>query len=210
MIKALTRKEVVDTGWNGDAELIDFLTGISFTIRGSRPLNYNHSDFQTRTKEDTAKMRKAAGSKANWTPRPALWKYKNFISAVAYHSYNHSVVVASPADNIVGPPNITRATQQDAKGNWIPGHHFCMHYIDSIDGRTKDNWTIQMNNAVKEAVQLANINAAPKEMTVTEAVKIWQAAGVMASPDYWLAAVVSGTIKYLGDLIINAAKKGFK
>ena len=182
-VRAMTREEVIDTDWSADAELTDLRTGITFKIAGKRPVGYSHSDFQTKTPADTEKLRAAAGRTPSWAARPALWKFNGHESAVSYHSFNHSIVVAS-GDNIISGPTLKRSVylpkinpkdknekrvwdpatlgpgfERDINGNWVPGHHFCMHYIDTYDyDKTKSANYKKMNEAVKEAVILANKN----------------------------------------------------
>ena len=179
-IRAMKRDEVIATGWSGDAELTDLSTGITFKIKGKRPENYSHSDFQTRNPEETAKMRSVAGRA--WTARPALWKFNGHVSAVAYHSFNHSVVVASNSDNIIPPPTLKRSKrlpkehkddpekwdpatlgpgfERDTKGEFVQGHHFCMHYIDTYNYQNKEgnrtDFYLRMHRAVKTARRIAN------------------------------------------------------
>jgi peptidoglycan hydrolase-like protein with peptidoglycan-binding domain len=67
------------------------------------------------------------------------------------------VVVASGAYNIVSPL-VTRATERDGNGNWVPGHHMCIHYVDSWAARSNTAYTRDMRAKVDEAVVLANRN----------------------------------------------------
>ena len=54
----------------------------------------------------------------------------------------------------------------------------------------------------------------PKEMTIAEACKIWNSAGIMSDPKYWENADKkkndANFIANLERLIVGAAKKGFK
>jgi len=169
VVKALTRNEVVDIGWSGDAELIDLTYSplTSYTIRGSVATSYNHSDYQTRTTNDTAIKRMVAGGTWNWTPRPVILKLKGHLIATSTHTFPHSIPVASSADNIVSPP-LTRANQKNEDDTWKIGSHFCLHYIDSITMRTGNpgdgSWTDRMYQAVKDAVTLGNVLFSPQQL----------------------------------------------
>jgi len=92
------------------------------------------------------------------------------VSAVSYHTFNHSISVADSAYNIVSPalkrtlrlPNgswdpatLGSGFERDKNGNWNPGSHMCMHYIDSLDAMSQTNYNRKMNAAVLEAVALA-------------------------------------------------------
>ena len=160
-VKALTRDEMVALGWSGDAVLVDLWTGTEITIRGSVSKNYDHSDFQTRTTADTAKMKQIVGGTWTWSApkgiRPGVLKHKDQLIAVAFHCFPHSIPVAAPADNIVNPV-LTRATEKDANGNWRPGSHFCLYYRDTARLRKSPagNWNDRMSNMAVEAVKLGN------------------------------------------------------
>jgi hypothetical protein len=155
MIQALTRAQVIKQ-WpvGGDFTLTDLWTGEVFTCRGSAPVNYDHSDWMYKTKTDFDISRKICSR--SWGARPAVLRTPSgCISAVSYHTLNHSIVVASNSYEIVSP-RITRATERDKNGNWVPGHHMCMHYEDSWKARTNTAYTRDMRDKVALAVLLAN------------------------------------------------------
>jgi len=152
-IRAYTTQEIKATGWVGDARILDLLTGISFTIRA--PGVHDHIDFMSRSRADTALLRQAGGR--SWDPRPGLLFFrgvdgKDHISAGSFHTVNHSVVTASPSDEIVSP-RVTRETERDKNGNWVPGHHFCFTLINS---RQNTAWEKRMYLCVLRALELAN------------------------------------------------------
>ena len=158
VIRTLTTKEVIEV-WpsGGDFTLTDLLTQTKFTCRGGPPINYDHSDWQYKTKADYDAVMAFAGRA--WTGRPAILETASgCVTCVSYHTFNHSIPVASPAYNIVSP-NITRATELDSSGNWRPGHHMCMHYIDSINLRGgvkgSGSYTDKMYQAIVEASRLS-------------------------------------------------------
>ncbi|MCL2310960.1 MAG: hypothetical protein FWC41_00515 [Firmicutes bacterium] len=164
-VKALKRNEIADIiGWNGDAEILDLLSGITYKIRGSVAKTYDHSDYQTINSTETAKKKQAGGGTWNWNARPVLLLLKGHRIAASTHTFPHSIPVAWQSDNIVNPP-LTRANERDANGKWRIGSHFCLHYIDTINMRTADTWSMQMNAAVKKALELGN---APAKQTVSE------------------------------------------
>ena len=154
---AMTRDEVIAIGWSGDAELLDLRSNTEYTIRGSAPVNYNHTDYQTKTKADTAIKLAANNGKWNWNPRPVILKLKGNLIAASTHTFPHSIPVASPADNIVSPP-LTRENEKNDDGDYILGSHFCLHYIDSITDRDATpgdgTWTDKMYQTVLEAQAL--------------------------------------------------------
>ena len=77
--------------------------------------------------------------------------------------------------------------------------------------RKNKNGFVTITSKLARRFKNDNIDYTPlKEMTLLEACKIWNAAGIMANPKYWLAAVESKNIPDLDALIINAAKRGFK
>ena len=150
--------ELTDIGYAGDAALTDLATGRRFVIRAAfRPGRY-HVDFQTRTKADTAVMREVGGR--SWAARPCMVQFAHkgadFCVAASYHTFNHHVVVASPADNIVGPPNITDKTARDAAGKWVPGHHMCIHLPDTWRWRADTAYTRDMRAKAEQAAILIN------------------------------------------------------
>lgn len=154
-IQALTRAQVIQRWPSGsDFVFIDLWTGKQFTARGGPPINYDHSDWQYKTKADFDLSRSIAAR--SWSGRPALLVVNGqIITALSYHTFNHSIRVASGAYDIVSPA-ITRATEKDKNGNWVPGHHMCMHYEDSYKARSNTSYTRDMRDKVLLAVQLAN------------------------------------------------------
>lgn len=160
MIQALTRAQVI-AKWPVGSEftLEDLLSGNIIKCKGSPPINYDHSDWQYLTKSDYDLMMKIAGR--TWTGRPAILRTPSGCeSAVSFHTVNHSIRVASGAYDIVSPL-ITRTTEKDKNGNWVPGHHMCMHYSDSWKARSDSSYTRDMRAKVETAVTLANKNPNP-------------------------------------------------
>jgi peptidoglycan hydrolase-like protein with peptidoglycan-binding domain len=155
-VRALTRNQVVDIGWNGDAVIHDLRAKNRYNIRGSVARGYNHSDWMPRTKADADMILRNAGGRWNWTARPVVLEIKGNFIAAAIHSFPHSVVVASNAFSVAQPP-VTRANERDANGNWRIGSHFCLHYTDSLALRPNgaNSFYTSMNAAVREAVRLA-------------------------------------------------------
>ena len=175
-IKALTRDEVIKLWPSGsDFTLTDLQTGTKIIARGSPPINYDHSDWQYKTKADYDTMMAIAGR--SWTGRPCLLETASgCVSAVSVHTFNHSIVVASSAYNIVSPTlkrTVSGDTstygpgyERDKYGNWNPGSHQCMHYIDSYKLRSDTSYTRDMKAAVERAVQLANANGQVQDPTM--------------------------------------------
>jgi len=184
-VKALTRAEAIAQwpkdakGTNvGDFSLTELRTGTKLNCRGGAPINYCHSDWQYKTKADYDRAIAAFGR--NWTARPALFEATNGQNTLkmitSFHTFNHSIVVAGSAFNIVSP-NLQRSRrlpngqwdpatlgpgfERDKNGNWNPGHHMCMHYSDSFRARSDDNYTRNMRAAVEEGLRL--INATPED-----------------------------------------------
>jgi peptidoglycan hydrolase-like protein with peptidoglycan-binding domain len=147
---AMTRAQAINAWRPGDLTMVDLRTGTEFIFRGGPPRNYCHSDWMYRRRGDFDTHRRLAGRA--WGARPGLIKEIGCI--VSFHSFNHSIPVASDSYMIVSP-TITRATERDASGNWRPGHHMCMHYIDSINARSNTAYTRDMNAKVLEGVTLA-------------------------------------------------------
>lgn len=186
-IKALTRAEVVkqwpkeSTGaFIGDLTLTALRTGLKFSARGSPPVNYDHSDWQYKTEADWKAVIAAFGRK--WDGQPALLKVSNGLetleTCVSFHTYNHSIRVASSAYDIVSPvlqrskkllngqydpATLGPGFERDKNGNWNIGIHMCLHYADSYKGRSNTSYTRNMRAAVEEAVILANALAGQEQ-----------------------------------------------
>lgn len=155
MISALTRAEVIKQWPTGGLfTLTDLWSGKTFSCKGSPPINYDHSDWMFATKADFDICRSICGR--SWDARPAILSTPSgCVSAVSFHTVNHSIVVAAGAYEIVSP-RITRATEKDSKGNWNPGHHMCMHYADTYKARSDSSYTRDMRAKVELAVTLGN------------------------------------------------------
>ena len=195
-VEALTCKEVLGVSWNGDAEILDLLTGVSYMIRGAAPDGYDHTDYQCKTPADTAKKKAAGGGEWNWTPRPVVLRVKGRLIAGATHTFPHSIPVASDADNIVDPP-LTRATEKDSNGNWRLGSHFCLYYSDSAIIRgTKiggGSWDDRMHQTVKQALALGNGDKESEGLTVAQYEEIMKILDA-------LSADVKTTVKQTTDI----------
>jgi len=146
---AMTRAQAI-AKWpsNCDLTMVDLRTGNTFKIRGGPPKNYSHSDWMYKAKTDFDLHRRLNGRA--WTARPGLIKEVGCI--VSFHSFNHSIPVASNVYMIVSP-TITRATER-SNGAWVPGHHMCMHFIDSLSVMSNTDYNRKMNAAIYEGIKL--------------------------------------------------------
>lgn len=209
-ITPLTRSQVI-AAWSargGNFTLTDLRTGTVLRGRGSPPVNYCHTDFQWLTEADWRAATRIGGR--SWAARPALLETDDgCVTPVSYHTFNHSIRVASGAFDIVGPPRIIRGRgpaphERDEAGNWRPGHHMCMHYIDSWRARSDTAYTREMRAAVEEAAALLAPPAAaplppvpsPAPLSAThEETSIARAfdAGILTERAHWLD-VVRGAI----------------
>ena len=160
-IKAHTRAEVIAGGKSGDAVLRDLWSNEKVTVRLPVPEGYDHSDWQPKTEADRMAIIRIAGK--SWNGRPATLTFSNgFVTCISWHSRNHSVLLfnASLADNFGVSPQVTRATEKDANGNFMDGHHCCIHYADSWRGRADTAYTRDMRSKCELAVVLANAMSA--------------------------------------------------
>jgi len=157
-------KALRDAKLNGDFEIFDIRSGEVLECRGAAG-NNNHVDFQWKNRSTFNKVLLflrlvLTAIVGNWTPRPGILRFTNstgtYAFAIAYHTFNHSIRVASNAYDIVFP-FITRLTERLANGNWAIGHHLCMWTGDSyaLRGNRTATWERQMRDAVLEAERWA-------------------------------------------------------
>jgi len=136
-VKRSTMHALREARLNGNATLIMLPSMTRIDIRCAAGF-YHHVDYQCHTRADW----EALGRIANGNPRNATWPaYPAVLEftvgntthrfAVAVFTFNHSIRVASNAYDIVSPI-VTRATERDANGRWVPGHHMCFHTFDSV------------------------------------------------------------------------------
>jgi len=159
-VKISTIQALIDAKLNGDFEVELLKTRTKFMARGAAG-NYDHVDWQYKSKADYDKHRAVAGR--SWNGLPAIIRFNGHEFAVALHSFNHSIRVASNAYDIVSPI-ITRATEYDKNGNWNAGHHHCLWAADTYGrrGNRTTSYDLQMRNAVMLAEQLSGASPAPK------------------------------------------------
>lgn len=169
-VKALKRDEMLAIGWDGDAEMLDLKSGVSYFIRGSVSKGYYHSDFMPKTRADAETMLKIAGGKWTWAVRPVILilskgKVKHYIAG-ARHTYPHSIIVASNAFNI-GASDLAKVGVSGSTSGWNIGAHFCFHYIDSLALRPggANTFYTNMHKGVLEALQLGQELFKEDEMT---------------------------------------------
>jgi hypothetical protein len=155
---------------NGDFEIFDLRSGKVIEGRGAAG-NNNHVDFQYKNRNAfvivlTLLRLALTALVGNWNPRPGILRFTNstgtYAFAIAYHTFNHSIRVASNAYDIVFP-FITRLTERLASGAWAIGHHLCMWTGDSyaLRGNRTATWERQMRDAVLEAERWAGAQAIP-------------------------------------------------
>jgi len=138
---------------NGDATLRNLRNNETVIIRLSSPQNYHHSDYMPKTRQDAERLLRWSGGNWSWNWIPCTLQWGNNVTACAIHTMPHSVVVASNSFNI-----FTSDLRRNSEGS-----HMCLHYINSMEVRfrslqTSRDWWQRGNNAVQEAVRLANAN----------------------------------------------------
>ena len=179
MIKALRILEALALWPKSNAfTLEDLRTGEILNCRAPAPRGVTHTDFQAAAKKDHDAMLRIGGR--SWEARPAVLRAENGLAtAVSYHTFNHSVKVASGAYDIVAPAlkrskkladgkwdpaTLGPGFERDKGGNWNPGSHFCMYYADSLP-KSPSAYNVKMQNMVFEAEKLANMKKEDDEVT---------------------------------------------
>ena len=157
-IRALTCNQVniATPRLNGDAEMTDVLSDLTYTVRIVNPGTYHHSDFEPKTRADAVLMLQISGGRWSWAPRPTIMRWGNNVTACAVHTMPH-------AGHLYGRFSFNVMTDSALRQN-ANGSHFCCHYIDSMEIRfrsrqTSLTWWQQMNAAVIEAERLANLRS---------------------------------------------------
>jgi len=168
MINKSTMQALRETNLNGDFDVEVLGRRLSFTARGAATF-YNHVDWQFKTKADHDKVIRELGR--SWKGNPSVIRYGRHEFTWAFHTYNHSVPVASNAYNIVSPTlkrTLTLANgkydpktlgvgfERDVNGNWNRGSHKCGWTRDSrsLRGNRNTSYDLDMHNAVMRAEQL--------------------------------------------------------
>ena len=158
---ALREAQKVGNSVDTDIILIDLLTDTEMHFRGTAS-TYHHLDAQALTKLDYDLMVKIAGYQS-WRARPALIKIRGRVFAVSYHSFYHSVAVATGAYNPSGRTmkrgmGATPEFEKTLENKWRIGTHICIHTEDTIAIRkASDNWYIEMRAAVLNAESMAKV-----------------------------------------------------
>ena len=181
-VKTSTVKGLAEAGLNGNAEIELLPSGVKFNIRAIadpawlKSAGYNHVDYVYATQADYDKHRKVTGR--SWNGVSAILRFNGRAFAVAVHSFNHSLQVASGykvVDYTVVRNGDKRANgttfreEKDKNGNWIPGHHQCLWCGDTyrLRGNRTTNYDITMRNAVIQAENLSGATAStPSTATV--------------------------------------------
>ena len=201
-------------GLNGDFTIEDLRTGTILQCRGAAG-NNNHVDFQWKTKSVfhtvlTLLRIALTAIVGNWRARPGILRFKNntgsYAFAIAYHTYNHSVGVASNAFNPV-PYRVIRGRgeiphEQTATGDWRPGEHCCMWTEDSyvLRGSRTAAWEREMRDAVIEAERQVGT---PITATAPPATSAPQPESIPQDTPMWRVQVVATRERADAERIVN-------
>ena len=169
-VRRSTMSALREARLNGNATLIMLPSMTRINIRCAAGF-YHHVDYQCHTKADwDALVRRIANNNPrnpSWPAYPAILEFTvnntTHRFAVAVFTFNHSIRVASNAYDIVSPI-VTRATERDSNGRWVPGHHMCFHTYDSARLRPggANNQFNRGHQTVLEAERLANSTTAQR------------------------------------------------
>ena len=157
MIRALTiaQMNAATPRLNGNGTLTNLRNGETCTVRIVNPGTWHHSDFEPTTRADAVTLLRWAGGRWSWNPVPCTLSWSNNVTACSIHTMPH-------AGHLYGRFSFNVMTDSALRLN-AQGSHFCLHYINSMEVRfrnkqTSRDWWQRMNNAVHDAVRLANAN----------------------------------------------------
>ena len=161
MIRALTiaQMNAATPRLNGNAILKNLRNGERCTVRIVNPGTYHHSDFEPATRVDAVTLLRWAGGIWSWNPVPCTLSWGNNVTACSIHLMPH-------AHHLYGRFSFNVMNDSALRLN-AQGSHFCLHYVNTMEVRFRSNqtsrdWWQRMNNAVHDAVKLANAHIVPQ------------------------------------------------